>query len=104
MISRVRTSLTESTIPESKLGDIRTLGKTAIAKTRFEREDTLVTLKKLTLSEAFGFIQSQEQQPGVICSGIDLRTSDTSKDPSETDRWDIELTLTQHSEQVPQDK
>jgi len=94
-ISRIRKGLIESNINESRLGDIRVIGKTVIPKTTFSREDTAVGLKGVELSELFTFIQVQESQTGILVSGIELRTKTQASDESTKDKWDAELTLTQ---------
>jgi len=99
MVSRVRTGLSESKINEARLGDIRVLGKTTIPKTAFAREDASVSLNGIELIELFAFIQSQEEQLGILCSGIELRTAAQATEDSSTDKWDAELTLTQVIEQ-----
>ena len=100
-LSRIRKGLTDSNIDERRLGDIRVIGKTVIAKTTFAREDTAVGLKGVDLSELFAFIQSQEEQLGILCSGIELRTAAQGTDDSANDKWDADLTLTQVIEQSP---
>ena len=99
-LSRIRNGLLESNINESRLGDIRVIGKTVIAKTTFAREDTAVGLKGVDLSEVFAFIQSQESQTGILVSGIELRTTTQFSDETSKDKWDAELTLTQVIEQA----
>jgi len=99
-LSRIRNGLLESNIDESRLGDIRVIGKTVIAKTTFAREDTAVGLKGVDLSELFAFIQSQESQIGILVSGIELRTTTQASNETSKDKWDAELTLTQVIEQA----
>ncbi len=99
-LSRIRKGLAESNINESRLGDIRVIGKMVIPKTIFAREDTAIGLKGVELSELFSFIQSQETQTGILVSGIELRTAGQASDESSKDKWDAELTLTQVIEQT----
>ena len=99
-LSRIRKGLSDSSINETRLGDIRVIGKTVIPKTNFAREDTAVGLKGVELSELFAFIQSQESQTGILVSAIELRTAAQVSDESSKDKWDAELTLTQVIEQT----
>jgi hypothetical protein len=100
-LDRIRSGLSESNINEARLGDVRMIGRTAIPKTTFAREDTAVSLKGVVLGELFSFIRTQEAQLGILVSGIELRTSAQPTDDTSKDRWDAELTLTQLIEQVP---
>lgn len=102
IVSRVREGLQDSNIQEQRVGDIRIIGTTPIPKTSFAREDVSVGLKGIELPELFAFIQSQESQQGILCSGIDIRTSSTANEPSGKDKWDVDLTLTQVVEQLSQ--
>ena len=100
LLSRIRKGLTDSNIDERRLGDMRVIGKSVIAKTTFAREDTAVGLKGVDLSELFAFIQSQEEQLGILCSGIELRTAAQGTEDSAKDKWDADLTITQIIEQT----
>jgi len=96
-IAQLKASLEQAQIAESKLGDIRVLGKTEIPNSRFVREETLVGLKQVTLPDTLALIRSQEKRPGTFCSGITLQTVTGKKDDLEL--WDVELTLTSLVEQ-----
>lgn len=93
-ISRVRQSLLQSGIDEKLLGDIKIIGKTAIPRTSFVREDALVTLKPIELKSLFAFISSQEVSGGrMLCSGIDIQVA-KSPEGSGPALWIPQLTLT----------
>jgi hypothetical protein len=93
-ISRVRQGLLQSGIDEKLLGDIKIIGKTAVPKTSFVREDALVTLKAIDLKSLFAFISSQESAAaGMMCSGIDIQVT-KSIDGTGPALWIPQLTLT----------
>ncbi len=93
-ISRVRQGLLKSGIDEKLLGDIKIIGKTAIPKTSFVREDASVTLKGIDLKSLFAFISSQEASGGrMLCSGIDIQVA-KSLEGNGPALWIPQLTLT----------
>ncbi len=94
ILSEIRRGLQEANIPETRIGDIRVVGKALIPKTTFAREDTLVSLKSIELGELLTFVQSEESKSGTLCSGLEIASATIAKDESSNDQWDVTLTLT----------
>ena len=94
ILTEIRSGLEEANIPETRIGDIRVVGKTMIPKTSFAREDTSVSLKSIEFGELFAFVQSEESKSGTLCSGLEISAALIASDETLNDRWDVTLTLT----------
>jgi hypothetical protein len=101
VLAVVRKCLREHDIPEASLLDLRLQERQQIAKTKFTRFDSVLTLKEVKLETLFAFINALETSGSqFICSAIELSHPKT-KSKNVDAQWEPRLTLTRIAEAEP---
>jgi len=93
-ISVVRHALGFASIPEDLLEDIKYGKPNAIPSSPLYREDTVIVLRSIDLLQFARFMQHLEQAKELgVCNSFQLNAK-TPGDLDDTERWDVQLTLT----------